>query len=585
MNIVNYKFIRRALITIIICGVFLLSASTLHNIVYSDEYDDLTKKISDLQSALADSQKATKPLQTQLTGLKSQLSAIDNQVVQIEQDLVAKKQNIEEGYKKLADKQKLFDATVKKSYIKTYTFSPLLIFLSGNNISDITSMLTYQKRNTEQDKNIITNIALQLVDLEQKKAELENEQTRLAQAKATLDKQRTEVQKVVDGAVAYQNSLTGQIAELSAKQQSILAQRLGALGIPLYANAGGACSSDISPYKDPGFSGDKFAFFSYGVPNRVGLSQYGAWGRAKAGQDYTQILQAYYNFDSISDVSQSTQIHVQGSGVDWTGSLEDYVKRIYEVPDSWTDNNLAALKAQAIAARSYVLAATNNGASVICPTDSCQVFKTDPKGGNWEQAVNATAGKVMVQGGNPIKAWFSSTHGGYIHSSSDIGWNSTGWTKNAQDTTSSVSSFSDLNNNAYDKDSPWFYCDWGSRPEYNKTAWLKSDEVADIVNVLMLVSKDSGTKEHLYQPDKPNLAGTDTWDPARVRQELSARGGSPLTSVSNISVSWDTGSGKTTQVTVDGRSFNGSDFKTYFNLRAPGSIQIVGPLFNIEKRS
>lgn len=584
MKFFNNQQINKIISVVLFFFIFLLSAQILHNIAYSDEYDDLTKKIADLQSALSQSKSATKPLQTQLTSLKSQLISIDNQVAQIEADLIVKKKNIDEGYKKLADKQKLFDATVKKSYIKTYTFSPLLVFLSGNNISDITSMLTYQKRNTEQDKNIITNVALQLVDLERRRSELESSQQRLAAAKTALDKERVDVQKVVDGAVAYQNTLTGQIAELSAKQQSILAQRLGALGIPLYANAGGACSSDISPYKDPGFSGDKFAFFSYGVPNRVGLNQYGAWGRAKAGQDYTQILQAYYNFDSISDVSQSTQIHVQGSGVDWTGSLEDYVKRIYEVPDSWTDNNLAALKAQAIAARSYVLAATNNGANVICPTDSCQVFKTDPKGGNWEQAVNATAGKAMVQGGNPIKAWFSSTHGGYIHSSGDIGWNSTGWTKNAQDTTSSVSSFSDLNNNAYDKDSPWFYCDWGSRPEYNKTAWLKSAEVADIANVLMLASRDSSTKEHLYQPDKPNLAGTDTWDPARVRQELSSRGGSPLTSVSNVSVSWDTGSGKTTQVTLDGQSFNASDFKTYFNLRAPGSIQIVGPLYNIEKR-
>jgi peptidoglycan hydrolase-like amidase len=41
-------------------------------------------------------------------------------------------------------------------------------------------------------------------------------------------------------------------------------------------------SSDIG--KDPGF-GNKFGFFTYGVPNRVGLNQYGAWGRAKAGQD------------------------------------------------------------------------------------------------------------------------------------------------------------------------------------------------------------------------------------------------------------------------------------------------------------
>jgi hypothetical protein len=140
-----------------------------------------------------------------------------------------------------------------------------------------------------------------------------------------------------------------------------------------------------------------------------------------------------------------------------------------------------------------------------------------------------------------------------------------------------------LQSNAYDKASPWFYCDWGGRSDYGGTAWLKPEEVADIANVLMLVGRDGGTKEHLYQPDKPNPAGTETWDAARVRQELSSRGGSPLTSVSNVSVGADFGSGRTNSVNINGNSFSGSDFKTYFNLRAPGNLQIVGPLFNIEK--
>jgi peptidoglycan hydrolase-like amidase len=193
---------------------------------------------------------------------------------------------------------------------------------------------------------------------------------------------------------------------------------------------------------------------------------------------------------------------------------------------------------------------------------------------------------VMVQGGNPIKAWFSSTHGGYIFSSGDIGWSSSSWTKNAQDTSSNVGSFSDLKSNAYDKDSPWFYCDWGSRASYDKTAWLKSDEVADIVNVILLLQNDSSVKDHLYQTDKSNPAGTDTWDSGRVKQELS-KYRTPYNNVSDISVSADFGSGKATNVNVSGDagsvSISASDFKNYFNLRAPANIQIVGPLYNVER--
>jgi hypothetical protein len=151
-----------------------------------------------------------------------------------------------------------------------------------------------------------------------------------------------------------------------------------------------------------------------------------------------------------------------------------------------------------------------------------------------------------------------------------------------------VSNFSDLKNNAYDKDSPWFYCDWGSRPDHNKTAWLKSDEVADIVNVILLVQNqsDTVTKEHLYQTDKSNPAGTDTWSADRVRQELS-KYMTPYNSISDISVSADFDSGKTTSVNISGdggsRSIPGDFFKTYFNLRAPANIQIVGPLYNVER--
>ncbi len=584
-------FTKKIFLTIVFVALF-FSAHALHNIAYSDEYDDLSKKIDDLKNALSESQKATKPLQTQLVSLKSQLTSIDNQVAQIEKDLVLKQKSIEEGYVKLEEKQKLFNVTVKKSYIKTYTFSPLLVFLSSGNIADITSMITYQKRNTEQDKNIITNIALQLVDLEKRKAELESSQKKLAIAKISLDKERTDVQKVVDGAVAYQNTLSGQIAELSAKQQQLLAQKLGSLNIPqsAYAGMGSGCSSDLTNGKDPGFS-PRFGFFTYGVPNRVGLNQYGAKGRAEAGQNAEQILKAYYNADYTTGYNTSINIHVTGTNeygqsFDENWNIEDYLKHVYEVPTNWP---MESLKAQAIAARSYALSRTNDGASAICPSQSCQVVKKEENSDAWKQAVSATSGIVMTSGGKPITAWFSSTHGGYVFSSSDIGWNGTSYTKNAKDTTTdSISNFSDLQNNAYDKASPWFYCNWGSRSQYSNTAWLKESEIADIANALLLAKADPSTQTHLSQTDKPNPDGVETWDAGRVKQELSNRGISGLNSVSDVSASWDTGSGRTTQISVSGdggtKSFNATDFKNFFNLRAPANIQIVGPLFNVEKR-
>lgn len=111
--------------------------------------------------------------------------------------------------------------------------------------------------------------------------------------------------------------------------------------------------------------------------------------------------------------------------------------------------------------------------------------------------------------------------------------------------------------------------------------------MADIANVVKLASIDSSVNEHLYQTDKGNPAGTDTWDAGRVRQELQNRGETPFTSVSGISVDVDWGAGKVSTVHISGDApdpaFSGSFFKTYFNLRAPANIQIVGPLYNVEK--
>lgn len=550
--------------------------------------DEMNKLTSQLNQSIS----ATKPLLDQVKSMQDQMNQIKTQVAGIEQDVATKQKAIDSSYQDLAEKEKILNQTIRDFYIKSTYNSPILILLSSQNAAQLTQVLAYQQAATNQDKAIITNLALSIADLEQKKKDLEAEKTQLVALQANLDDQSTKLNKIIQGAQAYQASLSNQIAQLSSRQQDLLAQKLASLNIPqtAYAGLGGGCSSDINPFKSPGFS-PAFGFFTYGVPNRVGLNQYGAKGRAEAGQSDTTILNAYYQNFQVTNVDPNTNITVNGTndyGQSFSNQqmhLDDYVKHLYEMPANWP---MEALKAQAIAARSYVMAYTNNGANPICPSQSCQEVKQEINDSNWQAAVDATAGQVMESGGQPIKAWFSSTHGGYVFSSSDIGWSGTSYTKEAQDASGSVNSFSDLQNNAYDKASPWFYCDWGSRSAYNNTAWLQSSEVADIANVISLVQADASVKEHLYQTDKPNPAGTDTWDANRVKQELQNRGITPFNSVSSISVNVDYGKGIVTSVTVNGdsgsKNFAGDFFKTYFDLRAPSNIQIVGPLYNIEVR-
>jgi peptidoglycan hydrolase-like amidase/peptidoglycan hydrolase CwlO-like protein len=558
--------------------------------VASDQLDDINQQLSQLNTELNESIAATQPLQSQLDDEQKQIASIKNQIAGIESDITLKKKQINDGYANLAEKEKIINATIRDFYVNSYYNTPLLTFFSQATMDDVTQTLAYQHAQTEQDKAIITNIALTINDLQTEKQQLQQEESWLSASQAKLDADATKLNTIITGAKAYQAQLSTQIAQLTAQQQALIAQKYATLGIPTtaYTTASG-CSSDISPYKDPGFGGTKFGFFTYGVPNRVGLNQYGALGRANAGQSYTDILNAYYqNFQITTMPTSSTNVTVNGTNdygetfSNQTMTVEDYLQHVYEMPSSWPAE---ALKAQAVAARSYVMHAIANGQTTVLPNTHFQEVKTELNAQPWIDAVNATSGQVMTSGGQPIEAWFSSTHGGFVHSSSDIGWSATSYTKTAQDTTTSVNSFADLNNDAYDKDSPWFYCDWGSRPEYNGTAWLQSSDVADIANVILLSQADSSTTPHLSQVDK-NIP--DTWDASQVQQELKNRNITPYTSVSNVSVSADFGSGTTTSVTITGdagsHTFSGTEFETLFNLRAPANIQIVGPLFNVEMR-
>lgn len=576
----------------------------------ADLYDDLSRQIDELNKTFAAINSANQTNETQLQGLQKKLDSIKSQVAVLEREIEKKQAQVAEGEKAFAVQQKLLNQRAK-SYYKNMgknSFSIVNLLLSEN-ISESLQNYFYQKTLVDEDKKAIIRIAVFIKQVGDQKKELETEKTQLAAVKVEVDKQSTFLAGEVAKTKTYLGELQSKIVDLSSQQQALLSAKINSIPLPRSAQTSlGGCVPDVDlsggSVKDSGFGGSKFAFFSFGVPNKIGMNQYGAWGRAKAGRNETEILQAYYNFDQIETVDTNINIKVNDSdgfnagNIIWSDNLEEYVKRVYEMPSGWTENNSSALKAQVIAIRSYVLAATDNGNISICANEHCQVFKTEPKDDVWKQAVSDTAGKVMKQGGKPIKAWFSSTHGGIILASGEIGWSSTDWTKHGGfDASGSVNNFSDLKNNAYDRESKWFYCDWGYRSQYNNTAWLKPEEVADIVNAYLLYSKDKNTTVHLGRTDSSDVP--DTWDASKVKEELRNRGESPLDSVNNIEVAWDS-SGISQTVIVDGRSLSAQRFKNIFNLRAPANIQIkpacnltssddidkacTYALFNVEKR-
>lgn len=560
-------------ITILIGGLFRIA------LVRADELEDISKQIEQLEIAKQQSENATKPLEIEANQIQGRLNAIQASMNRAAENIQNLEKSIVKREKDFSYQYEILSIRAEQLYKHLRIPRELLTFFNHNSLGSIVRELGYQRAVTQEDKNVIIKISQELSELEKDKHKVEQDKKTLENLQTRLKPQLDFFQKEIEGAKKYQAALKSQIAQLSAKQQQLIAAKQSSLNLPTSLGAGPLYCTDDRQI-DPGFS-PAFAFFTFGIPHRVGLNQYGALGRAKDGQKYQDILRAY--FDNINfEKRENKNIKVQGFG---EMPLETYLLGIYEMPGDWP---IEALKAQVVAARSYVLAYTNNGEKEICTTQSCQVYKGGNKGGSWEQAVKETEGEVMLNNGQVITAWYASTAGAYTFKSSDVGWSDRSWTKRLRDTNGEISSFGDIFNKAYDKDSPCLYAAQGWRAEYGKSAWLKSGELADIVNVILLAQKDASTQTHLSQLDKPNPDGEETWDSERVKKELQSRGEKSFNNISSVSVSADFNIGKSSQIRFEGDrsgvSFSADEFRNYFNLRAPANIQIVGPLFNVEKK-
>ena len=128
--------------------------------------------------------------------------------------------------------------------------------------------------------------------------------------------------------------------------------------------------------------------------------------------------------EGVGEYRGIVEVRRAGGGVGAVNevALDDYLKGISEVPSSWPAE---VLRAQAIAARTYLLWTLANGANggaaslgaQICATESCQVYsgvakERAPNGDRWAAAVRDTSGLALVSGGSPILAKYSACNGG-----------------------------------------------------------------------------------------------------------------------------------------------------------------------------
>jgi len=538
--------------------------------VSATELGDLQDQINDLSHLRQLSESATAPLEAEVSKLDAKIASAQKGINAAVTENKRLAKELDSKQTDMAVQYQLLTVRVRNLYKRQQSMSPFLMLAGSASLADLTRELGYRQAAAGQDREIIIRISEESRGLEIEQNKQLERKTQLAKLQTQLDTEAAFFRKEIKGAKDYQAQLSGKIADLSAKQQEILNARSG----QFIASIGDSELADdvnasIKGFRDSAPSGS-FAVFSFGAfTHRKGMSQYGARGRAQSGQDFKTILKAYYGKEPVG---KDTGGDINVSGYGSMNFEEKYLYGIAEMPSTWHPE---ALKAQAIAARTYAYRYKIQSKS-ICTTETCQVFsksKSENPPQAWKDAVNATRGQVLED----VVTYYASTHGGFAI---PIGWDTTDG--------SGGGNFVDK---AYDKlgGSPWLYKAWytqGYSPNSDKCGrsnpWLDSTEMADIVNAALVLTKGSNEETSRITPVS-SCWGGNPYSHDELKNIASKYGG--ISSATSVTVSQ--GNGATNQVIINGVSLSGADFKKAFNLRAPGRLSIPQKgfaFYNIEKK-
>ena len=558
------------------------------SVANADELLDVQKKIDSKKREYSSTISSLNQIKKDITSLSSsvgstqiQAEEANTQVEKIRKDLEVVEEDLGKKKDQLSLVLSIRDTQVQYLY-KYPGNSPLELFLTSDGFSRFSQNLGIQNKVIGTSKELIEGINAEISVIEQSRNEIAAAKKDLEQISSQINSQLAYLQGQLSYQSNQQNTLSsqmvqiqGSLSKLTQKQKQLIAAKLAASA--KRQTIGDQVPASI-PLPNPGFS-PAYAFATYGYPHRVGMNQYGAYGRALVGQSYINILKSYYTGVAVGAYSVPSRINVVG----W-GSIpfeDNYLRGISEMPRSWP---MEALKSQAVAARTYALnwIQTHPGQS-ICTTQSCQVYNgsaancSPPYNNRWCAAVNATRGVVITYAGSPITAWYASTSGGYTLSSQAVWGGYRPYALGKKDFSGSWPG------GAYDKSSPWFHKPWGGRCSNGSFPWMTKEETTDIFDSLLLSKASSSYNQYLSPTD--GCLGPKGWSHVRVVAELGSRGIKSIGDLKNIFIGYD-GNGNTSSVTVvssnySAKTFSSGDFNSIYHLRSPGTRVILTTLFDV----
>ncbi len=565
--------------------------------IYSQTVDELEEEINEKTEELNKQKTYLSAIEARIKeisgsnySLSQKISMINDEISKLEKEIESREIEIDDKLAKIDEKQKLLntkkdflDEISAELYMKSRYSGEQLIFSFSTldkmlqNLFVKKNAISILREDIEKINGEYSNLLEVKVALEEEKEDLDAQKKDLDDSYKLLAAEKSKIQAELNAQIATKNTVTRKInglsTELSDLQYHLIIARQGGTHVDVNSvPASGEFNTTLAGFNANAPSGS-FGVFSIGAyTHRNGMSQWGARARANAGQSYTQILTAYYGGKKlvtgkvlIDGVSENIMTNIKTTAYGTLNFESDYLLRLGEVPESWP---MEVLKAQAIAARTYAVNYTKNGRNTICVTESCQVVLANKKTGAWKSAVEATAGVVLTDSaGKVFSTQYAAVHGGWING---VGWDTTdksgsgNWMSRAYDSLSGVS---------------WFYKSWyrygysDTSSSCSRTPWLSQVEMADIINVYQIWKANGGKEDSRIYPVKDACH-------ANVGQythtEARSKAAKPVTSVSSVVVSSSNGTSNTVSFYTNAGliSMTGNEFKTIFNLRAPGHLRI-----------
>ena len=556
--------------------IFLAFAVSIGLIVANVD-EDLNKVSSDLakqQKQLADLEKRQQQLSRDISSASLSLSQVSAELTAAEKELSAIEKDLDEKEDELAGWESDRDVLVRELY-KQNRVSSIEIIFSADDLEGSAHQFQYYNESLRSLSERIAQLAGQVAVFKSNRASAKKLRDELATLRSQYQASLYSSQSQLSSTSSQLSSVKSSIKNLTSKQEQLILEKFAASGGSETIGESAPSSKKLppSPFSPSWMVG------TYGFPHRVGMNQYGAYGRAIANppQNYSTILKAYYKGVTVGKYSVPSTIKVSGYG---TISFEnDYLRGISEMPRSWP---MEALKAQAVAARTYALnwIRSNPGKS-ICTNQNCQVYNgtsdrlscSGTYNKRWCDAVNATRGVVITYGGSPIAAYYSSTAGGYTLSTQEVWGGYRAWAVGIKDY-GPQGAYDGPN---YGK-SPWYHAGWGDRYRsggYNP--WMNTEELADIFNSFLLCGAKNISGVYELKPDcsyMQYLSPIDRggWAMSTVRSKVS--GVAPVTTISRAFKTFTSNGANTANVYVVGAhgtyAFSGRHFRDIFTLRAKG---------------